>query len=137
MPKTVLIIEDDQDTRSIYETALTERGFRVRTAGQGAEGVHLARTHPPDLILLDIRMPVMDGWGAIRYLKSYPETRQIPICGISAYAPDEEELERAGEAAFDCFLLKPIDPKEVVAQIEARIGRPGPDMPPAEPPRPE
>ena len=61
VPKTVLIVEDDEDTRTVYADALRERGYRVLTATQGAEGVHLARRHRPDLILLDIRMPVMDG----------------------------------------------------------------------------
>jgi CheY-like chemotaxis protein len=124
MPKTVLIVEDDEDTRSIYSTAIAERGYRVLTASQGAEGVHLARRHRPDLILLDIRMPVMDGWQVMRYLKSFPHTRSIPVCAISAYAPEEEELEQIGQMEFDCFLMKPIDPRDIVAEVEARIGPP-------------
>lgn len=125
MPKTVLIIEDDEDMRGIYSAALSRRGYRVLSAGQGAEGVHLARTRQPDLILLDIRMPVMSGWGAIRYLRSYRETQRIPICVISAHEPEAEELQTLGEQAFDCFLTKPIDPTALVAEVEARIGPPG------------
>ena len=120
MPKTVLIVEDDEDTRSIFSTALTERGYRVITASQGAEGVHLARRHLPNLILLDIRMPVMSGWGAVRYLRADPKTRNIPVCAISAYSPDDNEAERMQQ--FACFLMKPIDPHEVVTKIEALIG---------------
>ena len=86
MPKSILIVDDDEDNRRIYSAALSERGYRVLVAMHGAEGVHLARTHKPALILLDIRMPVMDGWGAIRWLKSYPETRRIPVCAISIRA---------------------------------------------------
>jgi CheY-like chemotaxis protein len=123
MPKTVLVIEDDEDTREIYARALSHRGYEVLMAKQGAEGVHLARTRAPDLVLLDIRMPVMDGWQAIRYLRSYLETRRIPVCAISAFAPDDEVLEELG-TPFDCFLTKPLDPKVVVAEIEARIGAP-------------
>jgi CheY-like chemotaxis protein len=125
MPKTVLIVEDDEDTRKIYAAALTERGYQVVTATQGAEGVHLARRHRPDLILLDIRMPVMNGWSTARYLKADVDTRHIPICAISAY--DIEEEEGAGQPVhFDCFLMKPIDPHAVVAEVERRIGPPDP-----------
>lgn len=124
MTQRVLIVEDDEDTRAMYQTALEARGYRVFTAEHGAEGVHLARRYQPDLILLDILMPVMDGWQALRYLRSYTETRAIPICAISAYAPDEKELERAGSMDFDCFLIKPVEPAEVVSEVERRIGRP-------------
>lgn len=122
MAKTVLIIEDDEDTRAIFGAILSERGYEILTASQGAEGVHLARTRRPDLILLDIRMPVMDGWIAIRYLKSYGETLKIPVCAISAFEPDEQELEEVGGMPFDCFLMKPIDPNKVVAEIISRVG---------------
>ena len=125
MPKTVLIIEDDEDMRGIYSAALSRRGYQVLSASQGAEGVHLARTRRPDLILMDIRMPVMSGWGAIRYLRSYRETQKIPVCVISAHEPEEEELEKLGGPALDCFLTKPIDPTALVAEVEARIGPPG------------
>lgn len=92
------------------------------TATHGAEGVHLARRHRPDLILLDIRMPVMDGWQAVHYLRSFPQTRAIPICAISAYEPEPEELERTRRLQFDCFLTKPMDPRDLVQEIEDRIG---------------
>lgn len=122
MPRTVLIIEDDADTRSIYRSALEKQGYRVVTASQGAEGVHLARRTSPDLILLDIRMPVMDGWGAARYLKSDPDTRSIPICAISAYESDNEEGETSGRGDFDCFLTKPVSPDRIVQEVARRIG---------------
>lgn len=129
MPKTVLIVEDDEDTRTIYGAALAERGYQVLTAIHGAEGVHIARTRCPDLLLLDIRMPVMNGWAAARYLKSYPETRSIPICAISAHELEAEE-DKLVERYVDCFLLKPVDPGSVVAEVERRIGSPIADLPP-------
>lgn len=122
MPKTVLLIEDDEDTRDIYRAALEDRGYVVQTATQGAEGVHLARRTLPDLILLDIRMPVLNGWGAARYLKTDSETRNIPICAISAYDAEHEEAEAAEHVDFDCFLMKPITPDAILAEVEARIG---------------
>lgn len=127
MPKTVLIVEDDSDARAIYEEALTERGFTVLIALHGAEGVHLARRHKPDLILMDIRMPVMDGWQAIEYLKSDPATAHIPIWAISAYIADEETMEEQPSwFQFDRLVSKPVDPVALVSEIESRIGRPAP-----------
>lgn len=131
MAKTVLIVEDDEDTRIIYETALVERGFDVLTAAHGAEGVHLARRHRPDVILLDIRMPVMDGWQATCYLRSFPETCRIPVYGISAYSPEHEELAGIGRAEFVSLLTKPMDPRDVVSTIEAHIGPPRVETPAA------
>ena len=126
MPKTLLIVEDDPDARSFYEEALTERGYGVIMALHGAEGVHLARRHRPDLILMDIRMPVMDGWQAIQYLKADPAISHIPIWGISAYLSDEELESQPSWLQFDRLIPKPVDPGSLVDEIEALIGRPPP-----------
>ncbi len=104
--------------------ALEDLGYEVLIAVQGAEGVHLARRHHPDLILMDIRMPVMDGWEAIRYLRADPYTCHIPICAISAHLPRPEDQERVQRMGFDCFLMKTIDPKQIVAEVKRRIGPP-------------
>lgn len=130
MRKTVLIVEDDPDARAIYEEGLTRRGFEVLTALHGAEGVHLARRHRPDLILMDIRMPIMDGWQAVQYLKSDPAINHIPIWGISAYLSDEELDAQPSWFQFDRLISKPIDPVELASDIEELIGKPPP------PPRP-
>lgn len=122
--KQVLIVEDDEDARVVYQNALKARGYTVTAARQGAEGVHLARKLRPNLILLDIRMPVMNGWQALHYLRSYEETRSIPVCAISAYPPEKEELERFGSMDCDWYLMKPISPRDVVAEVESRIGPP-------------
>jgi CheY-like chemotaxis protein len=127
MPKTVLIVEDDEDMRSIYRSTLARRGYRVLVATQGAEGVHLARRYRPDLILLDLRMPVMDGRGAAFYLRSDPETQDIPICVISAFPQEGSEQPGSEAIQFDCFLTKPVDPKEIVARVEELIGPSGED----------
>jgi CheY-like chemotaxis protein len=126
MPKTVLIVEDDADARSIYEEALKERGYTVLTALHGAEGVHMARRHRPDLILMDIRMPVMDGWQAIQYLKSDPAISHIPIWGISAYLSDEELENQPSWLHFDRLMSKPVDPGSLVNEIEEVLGKPPP-----------
>ena len=127
MPKTILIVEDDPDARDIYEEALKERGFDVLKALHGAEGVHLARRHRPDLILMDIRMPVMDGWQAIQYMKSDATTSHIPIWGISAYLSDEELENQPNWFQFDRLIPKPVDPGDLADQVEAQVGgRPPP-----------
>jgi CheY-like chemotaxis protein len=131
--KTVLLVEDDHDTRIIYEDALRECGYRVHTASNGAECVHLARRYQFDLILLDIRMPVMSGFEALRYLKSDPQTARVPVCGISAYGVGDEELGTLSTDAFVRFLAKPLDPPALVAVVEELVG-PSPPLgyPPAE-----
>jgi CheY-like chemotaxis protein len=131
--KLVLIVEDDEDTRIIYEDALRERGYRVQTATNGAEGVHLARRYQPDLIVLDLRMPVMSGFDAMRYLKSDPHTASIPVCGISAYGLDDEEMGNLSTDAFVRFVSKPLDPPALADVVEELVG-PSPHLgyPPAE-----
>jgi CheY-like chemotaxis protein len=124
--KTILVVEDDSDARTIYREALERRGFVVLTGKNGAEGVHLSRRHRPDLILMDLRMPIMDGWAAIRYLKSDTETSGIPIWAISAFLAEEEATNRSERWGFDRLIQKPADPAEIVSLVEAYIGQPAP-----------
>jgi CheY-like chemotaxis protein len=121
-PRTILIVEDDEGMQSVYADALRHRGYRVLIANQGAEGVHLARRNRPDLILLDIRMPVMDGWGAAEYLKADPQTRDVPICAISAFEARPGEMDPGESRLFDCYLTKPIEVRELVAEVDRRLG---------------
>jgi two-component system, cell cycle response regulator DivK len=123
MPKTILVVEDDDSVRSIYSAALVARGYRVISATHGAEGVHFARRNQPDLILLDLRMPVMDGWGAAEYLRADPSTSWIPICAITAYELGESEHQEATRF-FDCVLPKLATLNELLTRIESMIGPP-------------
>jgi two-component system cell cycle response regulator DivK len=120
--KTVLLVEDEPDNRIIYTTILDYAGFAVLEAQNGEEGVRLARDHQPDLILMDLSMPVLDGWGAVRRLKQDPVTARIPVCALSAHVLLEGDAEKAREAGFACYLTKPMEPKQVLAEVEARIG---------------
>lgn len=115
------------DARTIFRDALVKRGYRVLTATQGAEGVHVARRQRPDLILLDIRMPVMDGLDAIRYLKSDERTARIPVWGISAFLADVNQ-EDPHLGRFDRLLAKPVQPAELVSAIEGQFGPPPPSL---------
>ncbi|MEX2374555.1 MAG: response regulator [Dehalococcoidia bacterium] len=117
MPRTILIVEDDSDAREIYAAALAAHGYRVVTAVHGAEGVHLARKNRPDLILMDLKMPIMDGLNALRYIKSDPAISHIPVWAISAYLSDDEGPEELGRMRFDRLLAKPMDPNAMVDQV--------------------
>ena len=120
--KTVLIVEDDHDNRQIYSTILEHGGYRVLVAHDGEEGLRYARAERPDLILMDLSMPVLGGWEAIRLLKSDPETADIPTCAISAHVLMEGDYQRAIDAGFTAYLTKPIEPKAVLREVQNRIG---------------
>jgi CheY-like chemotaxis protein len=83
---TVLLVEDDRDNRAIYRTILEHSGYLVIEAEDGETGVQLARQHRPALVLMDISIPVLDGWAATRILKSDPATAAIPIIALTAHA---------------------------------------------------
>lgn len=123
--KTILVVDDDAAARAAVGAALARRGYQVRTATHGAEGVRSARRLRPDLILLHLHTPGMDGWDAARHLRADPETRDIPICAVSASDLRPEERERARRLDLERFLRRPLDPDRVVAEVEAWIGPPG------------
>jgi CheY-like chemotaxis protein len=120
MPKTVLIVEDDCDSRELFRSALLDRGYDVVTAVHGAEGVHHARTMRPQLILMELHMPLLDGRQALRYLKSDLDTRPIPVWAISAFGDDP--LSHPQGLDFDRTISKPVGPAEVAAEVEAFLG---------------
>ena len=112
----ILLVEDHEDNRNIYRTILEHYGFRVLLAGDGEEGIRLAAEGRPDLILLDIDIPVRDGLDVARYLKGNASTASIPIVALTAYAQPEDR-ERAEAAGFDGYLAKPVAPRKVVAEV--------------------
>lgn len=121
-PKSVLVVEDSPDNRDIYHAVLEFAGFDVLEAENGAEGVRMAHEHHPDLILMDLSMPVLDGWEATRSLKAEEDTASIPICAISAHVLCDGDWPKVREAGFECYLTKPIEPKQVLAVVQERIG---------------
>lgn len=122
--KNVLVVDDEPDQREIYRAVLSHAGYSVLEAGDALEGVRLAREASPDIILLDIALPGVDGWAAARMLKAEPATALIPICAISArYLPSDEDVSR--RAGFACYLLKPVEPRRVLHEINIRIGPAG------------
>jgi CheY-like chemotaxis protein len=119
--QTLLLVEDNEDNRIIYSTVLRHLGYRVIEAQDGVEAVELARTAQPDLILMDISIPRMDGWEATRILRGDSRTSAIPIVALTAHALADDR-ERAAEVGFSSYLAKPIEPRVVVAEVRRWIG---------------
>jgi CheY-like chemotaxis protein len=112
----ILLIEDNDDNLTVYRTILEYVGFDVLEARDGEAGISEARNGHPDLILMDISIPKIDGFEATRILKADPATRSIPIIALTAHAL-EEDRKRAEECGCDGFLAKPIAPRRVVSEI--------------------
>jgi len=118
----VLLVEDNEVNRYLVRFVLEKGGFRVVTADNGREAIERARRERPDLILMDIQMPVMDGYEATLQLKADPELRAIPVVALTAYAMPHER-EQAMAAGCAGHIEKPIDTGTFVAQIEAFLPR--------------
>lgn len=119
--KTILIVEDNYDNRAIYEVILETAGYRVLQAHNGAEGVQLAKQRSPDLIIMDLSMPVLDGWGAMAELKSDPRTADIPVLALSAHVVVDGDYRRSQKAGFAAYLTKPIEPNRVLEEVRMRL----------------
>lgn len=114
--QTILLVEDNEDNRIIYSTVLRHVGYDVLEAQDGVEAIELARTKLPHLILMDISIPVIDGWEATRVLRQDPLTKDIPIIALTAHALADDR-ERAVEMGFTAYLAKPVEPRAVVAEV--------------------
>lgn len=125
MPR-ILYVEDNDDNIYMLRRRLERHGFEVVVARDGAEGVEAARRERPDLVLMDLGLPVLDGWEATRRLKADPATRGIPIIALSAHAMAGDR-EHAIEAGCDDYDVKPVDWPRLSAKIAALLdrGKPG------------
>ena len=120
--RTILLVEDNEDNRIIYATALRYAGYNVLEAVTGTQAVQQSRDSQPDLILMDISVPELDGWEATAVLKSDPRTQRIPVVAVTAHAlPGDEE--RSLQAGCDGYLAKPIPPASLIADVDRRLGR--------------
>ena len=122
MPK-ILIVEDNEMNRDMLSRRLVKRGYEVDIAVDGEQGLAMARSTPPALILMDMSLPGVDGWEATRQLKAMPETRQVPVIALTAHAMAGDR-EKALAAGCDDFDTKPVDLPRLLAKIEALLGRP-------------
>lgn len=119
--KTVLIVDDSPEVRDVYATALEARGYRAVQAPDGAAAIREATDHPPDLILMNVSVPLVNGVDAIEILKSHPATELIPILVISGHSSPSIR-ETAWEAGCDDYLTKPVQPTELIAAVSECIG---------------
>jgi CheY-like chemotaxis protein len=118
---TILVVEDHEMNRDMLSRRLQRKGFEVIIAVDGGEGVELARARRPDLILMDMSLPVVDGWEASRRLKADAGTAGIPIIGLSAHAM-AGDAEKALEAGCDDYDTKPVDFVRLLGKIDAALG---------------
>jgi two-component system cell cycle response regulator DivK len=116
MTKRILMVEDTEDNRQILRDLFEITDYELLEAVDGAAGIAMATAHKPDLILMDIQLPVLDGYETTRRLKSNPETRHIPIIAVTSYAlADDEAKVRA--AGCDAYVTKPFSPKLLLAKV--------------------
>jgi two-component system, cell cycle response regulator DivK len=118
----ILIVEDHDLNRDMLSRRLKRRGFKVVAAADGAAGVEAAVRERPDLVLMDMSLPVVDGWQATRMIKANPETSTIPVMALTAHAL-REDRERALEAGCDEFETKPVDLDRLLAKIDVLLSR--------------
>ena len=117
MQPTILIIEDDPKNRKLLAELLAVKGYRILEAHNGKQGLEQAVAHAPDLILMDIQMPEMDGYGAIQALKGDLRTRAIPAWVLTSYAMPEDEA-RIRACGCEAYITKPLDLCALLARIE-------------------
>ncbi len=121
--KKILLIEDNEMNREMLARRLQKRGFEMLLAEDGLIGVDQARQGKPDLILMDMSLPNLDGWDASRQLKADPATAAIPIIALTAHAMAEDR-EKALAAGCDEFETKPVDLASLLAKMETLMGKP-------------
>jgi two-component system cell cycle response regulator DivK len=117
----ILLVEDNEASRDGLARHLKRKGYEVLVAIDGREGVAAARSGAPDLILMDMSLPVLDGWEATRQLKAAPETRHVPVIALTAHAMSGDR-EKALGAGCDDYDTKPIDLQRLLAKIQALLG---------------
>jgi two-component system, cell cycle response regulator DivK len=118
---TVLLVEDNPDNRGIYRAILEHGNIEVLEAEDGAAGVRLAQERHPDLILMDVSVPIMDGWEATKLLKQDPATCDIQIIALTAHAL-QSDRQRAAAVGCDGYIAKPALPRAVYEEVVRRLG---------------
>lgn len=121
----ILLVEDNEMNRDMLSRRLIKRGYQVAVAADGREGIARARADRPDIVLLDMSLPDVDGWEAARRLKTDPETRAIPLLALTAHAMPGDE-QRARQAGCDDYDTKPVDLERLISKIETALRGPGP-----------
>jgi len=118
----ILLVEDNEMNRDMLSRRLVRSGYEVVMAVQGEEGVALARSAAPDLVLMDMSLPVLDGWEATRRLKSDPATRGIPVVALTAHAMTDDRA-KALAAGCDYFDTKPVELARLLSKMQTLLGK--------------
>ena len=118
----VLLVEDNEESRDGLSRRLSRKGYEVLLAADGRQGVEKARAEAPDLILMDMSLPVLDGWEATRQLKAAPQTRDIPVIALTAHAMAGDR-EKALEAGCDDYDTKPVELARLLGKIQSLLDR--------------
>jgi two-component system cell cycle response regulator DivK len=119
--KRILAIEDHEENRRLLRDLLTSFGYELIEAVNGEEGLVSAETHRPDLILMDVQLPGIDGYEVTRRLKANSALRHIPVIAVTSYALSGDDV-KALEAGCDAYVTKPFDPAELLAKIQEFLG---------------
>jgi CheY-like chemotaxis protein len=118
----ILLIEDNEMNRDMLSRRLVRRGYEVVLAVDGEQGIEMARSHKPDIILMDLSLPIIDGWEATRRIKTGEDTRHVPVIGLTAHAMVGDR-EKALEAGCDDYDTKPIELDRLLNKVEALLSR--------------
>jgi two-component system cell cycle response regulator DivK len=116
MTKRILVVEDQEDNRQILRDLLDNAGYEMIVAEDGVQALEQAEKHRPDLILMDIQLPILDGYEATRRLKANPDLKAIPIIVVTSYALSGDE-EKARTAGCDAYVAKPYSPRALLAKM--------------------
>lgn len=116
MRKKILVVEDQEDNRRIFRDLLKHGGYEVIEATNGRDGVISAESNHPDLILMDIQLPGIDGYEATRQIKANPDLKNTPIIVVTSYALSGDD-KKAFEAGCDAYVAKPFSPRELLAKV--------------------
>ncbi|MBB4634755.1 response regulator [Longimicrobium terrae] len=118
----ILLVEDNEMNRDMLSRRLERKGYQVLLATDGQNGIDMAREHAPDVVLMDMSLPVVDGWEATRQLKAADDTRHLPVIALTAHAMSSDRA-KAMQAGCDDYDTKPVEMTRLVAKIEAQIAR--------------
>lgn len=119
--RTILIADDNQQIRMLVKAALASLGHRILEAADGEQALEMALEHVPDLVLLDVTMPNLDGWEVLRFMRKKPETAEVPVMMLTT-AAQKWDLERGAELGCNDYLTKPFEPKVLREHVVRMLG---------------
>src|SRR5262245_5246724 len=120
MAKRILVVEDQEDNRQILRDLFATAGYELIEVGDGEAALPAALKHNPDLIIMDIELPLLDGYEATRRIKAVPELKRIPVIAVTSYALSGDE-DKARSAGCDAYVSKPFSPRELLTKVQSYL----------------